>query len=196
MEPLYYGSPLGIPEPVSKLENAAVRSRLSFFFQLAVAVVFGALVAILLFQKVTIQENAMEPTIAIGDIYYMNQLIYHFTEPQRGDIIVFRTNGSDDAALHISRVIGLPGETVRISNGRIYINEILYQENASYPIINNPGLASGGITMDEEEYFVLGDNRNNSDDSRYSDIGKVRKKYIAGKLWFQVYPKEKRGLAG
>ena len=195
MDPSYFGAPMGIPEPVARLENEGVRNRLAFVFQLAVAVVFGALMAILLFQKVTIQENSMEPTIAIGDIYFMNQVIYHFKEPQRGDVIVFRTNGSDEAALHISRIIGLPGETVRISNGRIYINEVLYQENASFPVINNPGLAANGITMEEEEYFVLGDNRNNSDDSRYSDIGKVRGKYIVGKLWFQIYPEEKRGFA-
>ena len=185
---------IDISGAVMKLEDKQVRSRVSFFFQLAIAVVFGALVALMFFGSVTMQENSMEPTIKVGDTFLMNQLVYRFREPERGDIIVFRTNGNDKAALHISRVIALPGETIRIVNGRIYIDEVLFQENNAYPSITNPGLALDGIDVESEEYFVLGDNRNNSEDSRYSSIGKVKRKYIVGKLWFQTMPRNESGF--
>ena len=105
-----------------KLENEKLRSSMRRVFEIAVTFVFAVLTAILMFQTVTMQESSMEPTIEVGDRFFMNRLIYKFTSPKRGDMIVFRTNASDDAALHIRRVIGLPGETVRIRNGVIYID--------------------------------------------------------------------------
>ena len=175
-------------------DSEVVRRTLQLIFQLAVAVVFGILVAILMFKTVTMQENSMEPTIETGDCFFVDSFAYRVGDPQRGDLIVFKTSSSDDAALHISRIIGLPGETVRISNGRIYIDEELYMENAGFPAIKNPGLAASGVSLNSGEYFVLGDNRNNSEDSRYSDIGKVMKRYIVGKLWFQLYPRNQMGF--
>ena len=136
----------------------------------------------------------MEPTLAVGSRYFVNKLAYKASSPKRGDIIVFRTNASDDAALHIRRVIGLPGETIQIVNGRILINGETYKEGKDFPTINNPGMAANAITLEAGEYFVLGDNRNNSEDSRYADIGKVNKKYITGKLWFQISPRKEIGL--
>ena len=127
-------------------------------------------------------------------LIFVNKLAYKTSSPKRGDIIVFRTNGSDDAALHVRRVIGLPGETIQIVNGRILINGEAYKEGKDFPSINNPGMAANAITLEAGEYFVLGDNRNNSEDSRYADIGKVNKKYITGKLWFQISPRKEIGL--
>ena len=89
----------------AKLENKKVRDSLRWIFELAVTLVFAALVAVLMFQTVTMQESSMEPTLAVGDRFFMNQAVYKFSSPQRGDLIVFRTNASDDAALHIRRVI-------------------------------------------------------------------------------------------
>ena len=89
--------------------------------------------------------------------------------------------------------LGLPGETIQIVNGRILINGEAYKEGKDFPSINNPGMAANAITLEAGEYFVLGDNRNNSEDSRYGDIGKVNKKYITGKLWFQISPKKDIG---
>ena len=158
-----------------------------------VTLIFAVLTSMMLFQSVTMQESSMEPTLAVGSRYFVNKLAYKASSPKRGDIIVFRTNASDDAALHIRRVIGLPGETVQIVNGRILINGETYKEGKDFPTINNPGMAANAITLEAGEYFVLGDNRNNSEDSRYGDIGRVNKKYITGKLWFQISPKKDIG---
>lgn len=177
-----------------KLQNEKFRSITRFLFELVVVLLFAALTAVLMFQSVTMQESSMEPTISVGDKFFMNRLIYKVSSPKRGDIIVFRTNASDDAALHIRRVIALPGETVQIADGMIIIDDRLYKEGKGFPNISNPGLAASPITLDNNEYFVLGDNRNNSEDSRYGDIGLINKRYIVGKLWFTVSPVKKLGF--
>ena len=178
----------------TKLEDKKVRGILNWIFQIAVVLIFGILVGMAMFQSVTVQENAMEPTLQVGESFFVNRAIYKVSSPERGDIIVYKTSGSDDAALHIGRVIGLPGETVQISNGTILINGDIYDEKQDFPEISNGGLASSGISLESGEYFVLGDNRNNSEDSRYGDIGNISKKYIVGKLWFTISPKDKIGF--
>ena len=182
-----------VQEVKEKFENEKVRSSMRWVFQIMVTLVFAAVVAIMMFQTVTMQESSMEPTISVGDRFFINRAVYKFSSPQRGDMIVFRTSASDDAALHIRRVIGLPGETIQIVNGRILINGETYKEGKDFPMINNPGMAANAITLEAGEYFVLGDNRNNSEDSRYGDIGRVNKKYNTGKLWFQISPKKDIG---
>ena len=177
-----------------KLEDSKLRKVLIWVFEIVVTLIFAVLTSMMLFQSVTMQESSMEPTLAVGSQYFVNKLAYKTSSPKRGDIIVFRTNGSDDAALHVRRVIGLPGETIQIVNGRILINGEAYKEVNDFPSINNPGMAANAITLEAGEYFVLGDNRNNSEDSRYADIGKVNKKYITGKLWFQISPRKEIGL--
>ena len=177
-----------------KLEDSKLRKVLIWVFEIVVTLIFAVLTSMMLFQSVTMQESSMEPTLAVGSQYFVNKLAYKTSSPKRGDIIVFRTNGSDDAALHVRRVIGLPGETIQIVNGRILIHGEAYKEGKDFPSINNPGMAANAITLEAGEYFVLGDNRNNSEDSRYADIGKVNKKYITGKLWFQISPRKEIGL--
>ena len=177
-----------------KLEDSKLRKVLIWVFEIVVTLIFAVLTSMMLFQSVTMQESSMEPTLAVGSQYFVNKLAYKTSSPKRGDIIVFRTNGSDDAALHVRRVIGLPGETIQIVNGRILINGEAYKEGKDFPSINNPGMAANAITLEAGEYFVLGDKRNNSEDSRYADIGKVNKKYITGKLWFQISPRKEIGL--
>ena len=183
-----------VSEAREKLRDDRTRGIVRWIFEIVVTIVFAVLVAISGFHTVTLQESAMEPTYSVGEKFFVNRAVYKLKSPKRGDVIVFKTSASDDAALHIRRVIGLPGETVLIKEGQIYINGKLYDENGAYPEITNAGLADSSITLESGQYFVLGDNRNNSEDSRFSDIGNISKKYIVGKLWFTVSPRSKMGF--
>lgn len=183
-----------IQDAKAKFENEKVKKVLSWIFSLTLAIGIGAIVAILMCQSVTMQESSMEPTISVGDRFFVNRIVYKLSEPERGDIIVFRTNASNEAALHIRRVIGVPGDTVHIVDGKIILNGKTYSEGMDFPKIINAGLAKEPISLENGEYFVLGDNRNNSEDSRYGDIGLVKEKYITGKIWFKIYPVKEIGL--
>ena len=178
-----------VSEARERLRDDRTRGIVKWVFEIIVT-----LVAISAFQTVTLQESAMEPTYSVGQKFFVNRALYKIKSPKRGDVIVFKTSASDDAALHIRRVIGLPGETVQIKEGQIYINGNVYEENGAYQEIADGGLADSAITLESGEYFVLGDNRNNSEDSRFSDIGNISKKYIVGKIWFTVSPKSKIGF--
>ena len=183
-----------VSEARERLRDDRTRGIVKWVFEIIVTLVFAVLVAISAFQTVTLQESAMEPTYSVGQKFFVNRALYKIKSPKRGDVIVFKTSASDDAALHIRRVIGLPGETVQIKEGQIYINVNVYEENGAYQEIADGGLADSAITLESGEYFVLGDNRNNSEDSRFSDIGNISKKYIVGKIWFTVSPKSKIGF--
>ena len=183
-----------VSEAREKLRNDRTRGIVKWVFELIVTLVFAVLVAISAFQTVTLQESAMEPTYSVGEKFFVNRALYKISSPKRGDVIVFKTSASDSAALHIRRVIGLPGETVQVKDGKIYINGKAYEENGAYQDMTDGGLANSAITLESGEYFVLGDNRNNSEDSRFSDIGNISKKYIVGKVWFTVSPKNKIGF--
>lgn len=183
-----------VSEAREKLRDDRTRGIVKWVFEIIVTLVFAVLVAISAFQTVTLQESAMEPTYSVGEKFFVNRALYKISSPKRGDVIVFKTSASDSAALHIRRVIGLPGETVQVKDGKIYINGKAYEENGAYQDMTDGGLANSAITLESGEYFVLGDNRNNSEDSRFSDIGNISKKYIVGKVWFTVSPKNKIGF--
>ena len=109
----------------------------------------------------------------------MNRFLYKLFSPERGDIVVFLPNGNKNSHYYLKRVIGLPGETVQIIGGYVYINGELLEEDESYDKIADPGIA--------ENEIILGiDNRNNSEDSRSGNIGIVDKDNITGKAWFHL----------
>ena len=171
-----------------------MKSVLMWLFQIAAAIVLGAVFSIFFFLIVEMTEGSMEPTVEIGDTLLVNTLAYRFSLPDRDDMLVFKSNDSANASLHVKRVIGLPGEKIQISDGQIMINGITYMEKKDLPSISYAGLAEQEITLKDDEYFVLGDNRNNSADSRYSDIGNVKKSNIVGKVWFRISPYTRLGF--
>ena len=136
----------------------------------------------------------MRPAVLDGDIVLVNRMIYDASKPKRGDIIVFKPNGNENARSYIKRIIGLPGETVQIKDGEIYIDGEKLEEKYETTAIEDAGTASEEITLDGDEYFVLGDNRRNSEDSRMADIGNVQRSEIEGKAWFVLLTKGNFGF--
>ncbi len=139
-------------------------------------------------KQVVVSESSMEPTLLPGNTMLIDSLSYIFDSPKRGDIIAFYTGEKEKSAIQIKRVIGLPGETVQIQNGQILIDGGIYIEDNDLPVIANPGSAAEPVEIGENEYFVLGDNRNDSEDSRHADIGLIKSSQIIGKLWLRISP--------
>ena len=137
-------------------------------------------------EKTTVVDASMEPTLAEGDKIIIDTLTYRLRAPKRNEIIVFRQGDSEHSFYNIKRVIGLPGEKIRISQGVVYINGTVMEEFAKVDPMILPGLANYEIELGEDEYFVLGDSRNNSEDSRYATIGNVRRSEIVGRAWIRT----------
>ena len=170
-----------------------IKSILLWIFEILV-VVLAAFVLVLFFGQIrTNTGQSMEVTLSDGDHVLIDTLSYRIGSPKRNDIIAFKPNGSDTSHIYIKRVIGLPGETIQIRDGMIYINGKVYLEKTDSPAITNPGLASEEIKLGVTEYFVLGDNRNNSEDSRYADVGLVDADYIEGRVWLRILPSDSFG---
>ncbi|MCM1113117.1 MAG: signal peptidase I [Muribaculum sp.] len=147
-------------------------------------------------QRTAVEGSSMEATLSDGDNLFVEKLSYRFGDPQRFDIIVFPYQ-HEEGVYYIKRIIGLPGETVRIDEkGNIYINDKILQESYGREVIqaDHVGRAAEPVTLGDDEYFVMGDNRNNSKDSRTEAVGNVHKKDILGRVWIRIWPLEKFGV--
>ena len=151
--------------------------------------VLGAVWLVITFvgQRTEVEGASMENTLHNGDNLIVDKLSYRFHDPERFDIIVFPFQYQSNT-YYIKRIIGLPGETVYIDeDGVIYINDEPLEENYGKEVIeeNHRGLAAEAVTLGNDEYFVMGDNRNNSRDSRLSDVGNIHKDKFVGKAVFR-----------
>ncbi|SFH61862.1 signal peptidase I [Pseudobutyrivibrio sp. OR37] len=145
-------------------------------------------------QRTVVSGSSMEDTLSDGDNLIVDKISYRFHDPERFDVVVFPYQYEEDT-YYIKRIIGLPGEVVRIDiDGTIYINDKPLEENYGTEVILNSGLASNEILLGTDEYFVLGDNRNNSTDSRFEAVGNIHGDDIVGKAWVRVYPFNNFGL--
>lgn len=163
---------------------------------LSIAVcIFSALVLSLLVTKyvahhTSVEGSSMEPSLSDGDQIIVENVSYYLHSPERFDVVVFPTK---EGVSYIKRVIGLPGEAVWIYDGQIYINGELLIEEYGNESLEDPGVAAAEVQLGEDEYFVLGDNRNASIDSRQIGVGTVHREDIKGKAWFRFLPFKKMG---
>jgi signal peptidase I len=151
-------------------------------------IIFALLIAFLvrnyLFQPYKVQMGSMQPTLHNNDLIMVNKITYRIKKPNRGDIVVFNPPGNTSNIHYIKRIVGLPGESVQVKEGKVFINQTeLIEPYLSQ--IDTPGFV-GPVVLGADEFFVLGDHRNNSMDSR--DFGAITKDHIHGKTMFVLWP--------
>lgn len=144
-------------------------------------------------QKTHVVGQSMEATLYNGDQVIIEKVSYYFSDPKRFDIVVFPYKQYPKNH-YIKRIIGLPGETIDFKDGFIYINGEKLEESYGKEMILGTGNISLPFTIPDDEYFLMGDNRNNSSDSRFADVGTMSKKDFTGKAWLRVWPFSEFGI--
>lgn len=170
-----------------------LKELLSTIIYLAVIFLLTFLFITFVMQRTEVSGQSMEPTLQDGDSLLIEKVSYRFNDPKRFDIIVFPYQYGNDQ-FFIKRIIGLPGESIRIDyDGNIYVNGEILKEGYGAEIILDPGRAETEVVLGEDEYFVMGDNRNHSMDSRDISVGSINKADITGRAFIRIYPFSKFG---
>lgn len=192
-------------EKAGEKKESVKKELLGDFIYLVVACLLVFLILRFVGQRTQVNGDSMDPTLANGQSLIMDKISYRFRDPERFDIVIFpgpeeeivqpgiidRLLGRKTRSPYfIKRVIGLPGETVQIKDGKVFINGQELKEDV-YGItdyIDEPGIAAQPLTLSEDEYFCLGDNRPVSFDSRYEQVGTIKKDEFTGKVWIRILP--------
>ncbi len=181
-------------EVKTKRAKSILREILSTSLYLLLVLCAAYLIVTYVGQRTQVSGSSMESTLSDGDHLIVDKISYRFKDPERFDIIVFPYQYDEDT-YYIKRIIGLPGETVQIDyDGNIYIDGELLEEDYGREVIQSPGRAVEPIVLGEDEYFVLGDNRNNSSDSREASVGNIHRKDIIGRAFIRIWPLSKFGI--
>ena len=173
-----------------------VPEALKWALQIVIVCIFAFVFVWYFGQRISNIGDSMNPVLKNGDVVLVNRILYDASSPKRGDIIVFKPNGNENLHSYVKRIVGLPGETVQIKDGAVYIDGKKLKESYKTTSLEEAGLAAGEITLGGNEFFVLGDNRESSEDSRMADIGNVKRSEIEGKAWFNITPGNRFGLIG
>lgn len=168
-----------------KINLPLVREVLSWIVEIVVVIGLAYVLVSFFGIRTNVVGQAMEQTLENDDDILVNKFAYIISKPKQGDVIVFLPNGNKKSHYYVRRVVAVPGDTVQIKDGALYVNDELYKESTDVASMEDAGIASDAIKLEKDEYFVLGDNRNNSEDSRYANIGNVKRDYIIGKAWFR-----------
>lgn len=167
---------------------------LGWLFYILIIIGLTYLIITFVGQRTRVSGSSMEPMLSDGDNLIVDKISYRFRDPQRYDIIVFPYKYEENT-YYIKRIIGLPGETVQVIDGYAYINgERLESDIYGAEAMEFANMAADPITLGGDEYFVLGDNRNHSSDSRDPSVGVLKRKDLMGKAWVRIYPFDSMGV--
>lgn len=168
-----------------KINITIVKEIFSWLFWIFASMLLAVVTVFCIGMKTSVIGPSMEPSLYNGQGIFLNRIVYKVTSPKKGDVIVFLPNGNEKSHYYVKRVVGVPGDTLYIKNGLLYVNGETVEEYFNDRIAE-PGLLESEVILGEDEYFVIGDNCNNSEDSRSANIGTVRKSYIIGKAWMKL----------
>lgn len=175
-----------VPEKIQE-EKYSFRDLLKDVFETVILAIVIYTIVNLVSARYIVLGYSMEPTLHSGEYLIVEKVSYRFTEPERGDVIVFDypLHTEDD---YVKRIVGLPGDKITITDGVVMVNDLPLEE--SYTLTDTPG--SQTWTVSEDSYFVMGDNRRGSSDSR--SWGELKKEYIIGRVWMIYWPLKDIGL--
>lgn len=167
------------------ISSEKISEAASWIFIVALAVLLAFFLVFTLGMRTTVIGTSMETSLHNGQVVFLNRVVYNILQPSRGDVIAFRPNGNVNAHYSVKRVVAVPGDTVQILNGVLYLNGEPQDEMFDDQIAD-AGVAEDLMKLGEDEYFVMGDNCNSSEDSRSVNLGNIKKEYIVGKVWFHM----------
>lgn len=168
-----------------KLNMVLINEIISWIFWIFVSMFLAVVTVFCIGMKTSVIGASMEPSLYNGQKIFLNRLIYKVSSPKLGDVVVFLPNGNEKSHYYVKRILGTPGDTLYVKGGILYVNnepvEIYFNDK-----IAEPGVLENEVILEDDEYFVIGDNCNSSEDSRSANIGMVKKEYIIGKAWFKT----------
>ena len=174
-------------EEVSEKEPNILKEILGWVLYVLIIIAATYFIITYVGQRTKVSGHSMEPTLQDGDNLIVDKVTYRFRDPERYEIIVFPYKYAENT-FYIKRIIGMPGETVQVIDGYVYINGDKLEESFDLIDESKKGIAAEPITLGEDEYFVMGDNRNHSSDSRDSSVGVLKKSDFVGRAWIRIWP--------
>ena len=176
-------------------KSSRVRLVVNWIVDVIVVLSIAWFVVFAMGRQLVVSGQSMEPELSQGEVVLMNRIIYHLRKPDRFDIVAFEKDG-EKGKYYIKRIIGMPGETIQIRDGVVYVNDQILEAEDGLRRAALAGLAEHPVTLGEDEYFLLGDNRESSEDSRFANVGNVKAEQIGGIVWFRIRPLSRFGRLG
>lgn len=174
-------------------KKSTMREIIDWIVYFGIIVILSYLIITFVGVRTMVSGHSMEPSLHDHDQLLVDKISYRFREPRRYEIIVFPYKYEENT-YYIKRIIGMPGETVQVKNGIVYINGEPLGEEYGAELMDDPGIAGVPVTLGKDEYFVLGDNRNHSADSRRPNVGVLKREDLIGRAWIRIWPFDSMGV--
>ena len=167
-----------------KISHELLKEIFSWIFGIALSVFLAAVAVVFLGKSTSVVGMSMEPTLENGQQIFIDRFLYILSSPKAGDVVAFLPNGNENSHYYVKRVVAVPGDKVRIADGTLYVNG--QESKWVTEKILDAGIAENELVLGNKEYFCIGDNPNNSEDSRSANIGPVEESDMIGKAWFHL----------